>query len=624
MSSTGNAIHGNIITTGLITATGNVIGGNIVTTGIMSSNSLIVTNNGANITGNTSVTGNVSVTGNITASYFLGNIIGNITGNVSGLGSNSQVIFNDNGTLNGSSNLTFTKTTNSLRLDGNLSSNGEASFWRSTYVDPDAGVPRAIKVGSSGIAVLGGIKTDSITATGNAILGNAVTANYFVGNVTGTITVTAPGTSSANVVYASMAGSDHFRILVGASASDAGYVEIATADNGNEPIYVRQYSGTFAAINKTATLLDSSGDTTFPGTVTATTFAGSGANLTSLPGANVTGTVANATYAATVGTVTTAAQPNITSVGTLTGLTVGPNSSITLSGTSGYLKANSIQGIDGTQAIYPYFGSVAGAVGIRTNLIVGAGGSGNLNVSNGSATFGDVSTVRISGGSSGYVLSTDGAGNLSWSASGGGGGGSGQAITIQDEGTVLTSNVASIDFTGSGVSATATGNVVTVNITSGNNPEYTVPVNTTSSNAVTITTSVPSWAKRITVLFNGLSTTGTSGIQVQVGSGSFDTTGYSSASSSGGSSVISVQYTTGFGVRVAAATNSVSGAMVMYNVSGNTWVTTHTMGSTSAASPAFFMGGGTKTLTGALDRIRVTTITGSETFDAGSVNVLYE
>ncbi len=130
-----------------------------------------------------------------------------------------------------------------------------------------------------------------------------------------------------------------------------------------------------------------------------------------------------ATSATTAGTVTTAAQPNITSTGTLTALTVGPNSSITLSGTSGFVKANSIQGTDGTNALFPYYGSVGGAVGVRTDLTVGAGGTGNLIANAGSATFGDVTTVKITGGTGGYVLSTDGAGNLTWVAQSGGGGG---------------------------------------------------------------------------------------------------------------------------------------------------------------------------------------------------------
>ena len=72
-----------------------------------------------------------------------------------------------------------------------------------------------------------------------------------------------------------MADNDQFRILVGGASSNSGFAEIATADDGTEPIYVRQYTGVFSSLARTATLLDGSGNTSFPGTVTASTFSGS-------------------------------------------------------------------------------------------------------------------------------------------------------------------------------------------------------------------------------------------------------------------------------------------------------------------------------------------------------------
>jgi hypothetical protein len=66
-----------------------------------------------------------------------------------------------------------------------------------------------------------------------------------------------------------MADNDFFRILIGGTGSNAGYVEIATADDGNDPIHVRQYTGAFTSLTRTATLLNESGNTSFPGTVTA-------------------------------------------------------------------------------------------------------------------------------------------------------------------------------------------------------------------------------------------------------------------------------------------------------------------------------------------------------------------
>lgn len=203
---------------------------------------------------------------------------------------------------------------------------------------------------------------------------------------------------------------------------------------------------------------DSAGNTSLGNTAVANFFVG-----------NFYGT-ANA--ATTAGTVTTNAQPNITSVGLLSALSVGPNSSITLTGSSGFLKANSIQGTDGVNAIYPGYNGVTGAVGVTSNLTVGVGVAGNI-TANGTVNFasasnvslGSVGNVKITGGTANYVLQTDGTGNLSWVAQSGGGGAAN--IAISDDGTLLTSAVASINFAGSGVTATNSGNAVTVTVSGG-------------------------------------------------------------------------------------------------------------------------------------------------------------
>ena len=91
--------------------------------------------------------------------------------------------------------------------------------------------------------------------------GNAATATKVAG--------TATGTGTADLVTGSMADSDYVRMRVGGSASDAGWMEIATADNGNEPIYVRQYNGQFVSVVRTLTLLDGDGNTILPGKLKA-------------------------------------------------------------------------------------------------------------------------------------------------------------------------------------------------------------------------------------------------------------------------------------------------------------------------------------------------------------------
>ena len=72
------------------------------------------------------------------------------------------------------------------------------------------------------------------------------------------------GTNGRALLYQQMADNDFFRIYVGGTASNSGYVEIATADDGNEPIYVRQYTGEFSSVKRTLTLLDANGYTHFP------------------------------------------------------------------------------------------------------------------------------------------------------------------------------------------------------------------------------------------------------------------------------------------------------------------------------------------------------------------------
>ena len=107
-----------------------------------------------------------------------------------------------------------------------------------------------------------------------------------VGNVTGTLSTTITGTNSVAILSATMADNDNFRLLVGGTATNAGFVEIATADDGSEPIHIRQYTGAFATLTRTATILDASGNTVFPGSVTAgTNYLGTGATFTSASGA---------------------------------------------------------------------------------------------------------------------------------------------------------------------------------------------------------------------------------------------------------------------------------------------------------------------------------------------------
>jgi len=136
-------------------------------------------------------------------------------------------------------------------------------------------------------------------------------------------------------------------------------------------------------------------------------------------------------------------------------------------------------------------------------------------------------------------------------------------------------------------------------------------------------TGIPSWAKRITVMLNGVSTTGTSNILVQIGSGSFTTSGYTGYSYL--ASTVRSAMSTGFLlVPTIAANSSINGSVILNLITGNVWVETGVVLDSSPSVLSSTQSSGNLTLGGALDRIRITTVNGTDTFDAGSINIMYE
>lgn len=149
-------------------------------------------------------------------------------------------------------------------------------------------------------------------------------------------------------------------------------------------------------------------------------------------------------------------------------------------------------------------------------------------------------------------------------------------------------------------------------------------VATTSGTSIDFT-GIPSWAKRVTVMFNGVSVSGTSQLLFQIGSGSVTTSGYASSSGKVNNSGVatSVTSTAGFIAAIDPAAASVTwGHAVLTNISGNAWV--YSVNGGCSGNAVGFFGGGAVTLAGALDRVRITTVNGTDTFDAGSINILYE
>ena len=146
----------------------------------------------------------------------------------------------------------------------------------------------------------------------------------------------------------------------------------------------------------------------------------------------------------------------------------------------------------------------------------------------------------------------------------------------------------------------------------------------TSGTAIDFT-GIPSWAKRITVMFNGVSTNGTSNPQIQLGSGSPTTSGYTGYNARQGAAVNAYAVnSTGFIVQGAnLATSTFTGHIIFTIISGNIWICSGISTDTSAINGNCTVAGSIS-LGGTLDRVRITTVNGTDTFDAGSINILYE
>lgn len=186
-------------------------------------------------------------------------------------------------------------------------------------------------------------------------------------------------------------------------------------------------------------------------------------------------------------------------------------------------------------------------------------------------------TLPDGNGTSGQYLQTNGSGGLSWQ-------------TGLEQGSVITAGTA---------------------------------VDSTSGTAIDFT-GIPSWVKRITVMFNGVSTSGTSNYLIQLGdSGGIETTGYLATSSGVDTAVATSTYTAGFGLRSGNPSNVIQGLLTISLFgSSNTWIAAGTFG--SIATTFSLIMNGTKSLSDTLTQVRITTVNGTDTFDAGSINIMYE
>jgi len=136
-------------------------------------------------------------------------------------------------------------------------------------------------------------------------------------------------------------------------------------------------------------------------------------------------------------------------------------------------------------------------------------------------------------------------------------------------------------------------------------------------------TDIPAWAERITVMYSGLSTSGTSSLLIQIGpTSAVETTGYlSTAITSAAAGNAAVSSTAGFAIFQDSAAYTSQGIATIVNINSNIWVFSQT-GRITSTNATF--GSGDKTVASTLSRVRLTTVNGTDTFDAGSVNIIYE
>ena len=579
-SGNGNIIGNNVSLTGGLSATGNITGGNLdltsgtisvgtieattaiyANTGIVQGQTLsgpLTTGSQPNITSVGTLTG-LDVASTVTAVAFtantglfsgdgggLSNVVGaNVTGEVTNSATANAVAG-----ANVSGEVTNAATANAV-AGSNVS--GAVSFATTANAVAGANVSGEVTNAATANSVAGANVSGAVSfaTTANAVAGANVSgevpfaqvANAVAGaNVTGQVSFAGTANSVAgsnvsgvvaNATHAT--SSDSANAVAGANVSgEVGFSAVANSVAGAN---VSGQVG-FAGVANSVAGANVSGEVTFAATANA------------VAGANVSGTVANATYADTSGTVETAAQPNITSTGTLTSLNVSGNvdagnvtttgiftgdgsglTNISVSAGSSIVNGTSNATVDTNGPFRVSSGGTANILSVKntgtsvevTGTMSVSGGFDNNIDFNSTSNLGPVSNVTVTGGVSGAFLQTDGAGVLSWNT--------GTLVPAQGTDTQVIFNDGGTTYAGNTgfVFNKTTGNLdVPGNISSGGKVSGTTIGGSLVTNAQPNITSVGTLSSLIlsgTLNTNSDLITNAGNIEISAGTGSFKGSG---------------------------------------------------------------------------------------------------
>ena len=419
LTATGGTTVTNTLTADALVTVGNATIGNHLT----------VTTGGATITGNLDVTGNLNVTGNLTYQSIVDLVVddpliylaANNTGNLYDLGFVASFVdsyYQHTGfardhntgiwrlftglvpepttTIDWANSVYAPFAAGSITSDANISATGNVS---ANNLSASNNISATGNVSGGNLSTTGTANVGTLIVTGNANVGNLGTSGLIVatGNITGSQLISTVTTGTAPLVVTSTTRVANLNV---GYANVADFINVNTVTTGTfYPILANALSG----------------------------------NVEESANANLTFNAATGALSATLltGTLTTAAQPNITGVGTLTGLNVnGTVTAVNFTANTGVFTGNgsgltNIQGgnVVGnvTSAITANFANYAGNVTVASQAnitsvgtLTGLNVSGNASFTGSNVSLGAVGNLRITGGSNNYILTTDGLGNISW------------------------------------------------------------------------------------------------------------------------------------------------------------------------------------------------------------------